>query len=83
VNSITSPNNGRAMMTDEFTRLTPAQAASIKAVIAMVRKQSGRHSLNLADGSEAYAYPHAGGGISWGLNGGAQGFNVARGVVEG
>lgn len=71
------------MATDEFNRLTPAQAASIKAVIAMARKQGGRHSLNLADGSEAYAYRHGSGGVAWGLNSGANGWNIARGVVEG
>jgi len=31
--------------------------------------------------SEAYAYPHPGGGIAWGLNGPPHGFCIARGIV--
>jgi hypothetical protein len=33
-------------------------------------------------GGEAYAYPHARGGTSWGFNAGDTGFCVARGVRD-
>lgn len=30
--------------------------------------------------TEYYAYPYAGGGIAWGINGDPSGFNLKRGV---
>lgn len=31
---------------------------------------------------DVYAYRHAGGGISWGVNGGGSNFNIARGICR-
>lgn len=34
------------------------------------------------NGGEVYSYRHPGGGISWGVNGGAKGFCIARGIAR-
>jgi hypothetical protein len=70
-------------MNSEFEALNPDQRTAVEDAIALVRAHGGRRSISLRGGGEAYAYPHPGGGVSWGFNRGSDGFNIARGVVEG
>jgi hypothetical protein len=67
---------------DEFDTLTAEQQQAVEQVIGLARQHGDRHTKDLPDGSEAYAYPHRR-GIAWGVNGGSFGFNIARGVREG
>jgi hypothetical protein len=61
-------------------KLTGAEVEACRRVAALVRAHGGRRTEMLADGGEAYAYPHPGGGIAWGFNDGQSGFCVARGI---
>jgi hypothetical protein len=71
----------RRLSGTEFDTLTDAQQV---AVIAAIQQCSeGRSTVSMADGGEAYAYPHPGGGIAWGFNSGETGFCIARGITEG
>lgn len=67
-------------MNEEYADLINPHKAAVDQAIAQA-KETGRGSVPVENG-EAYAYPHPGGGIAWGVNGGAQGFNIARGVKK-
>lgn len=67
-------------MGDEFDELD----AETKAVVRRVVEKAGTNgtwSESFRDG-DVYAYKHAGGGIAWGVNGGANGFNIARDIAR-
>jgi hypothetical protein len=66
-------------MNREFRALNIKQKAAVERAIELTREHGDHRSVNMPDGSEAYAYPHAR-GIAWGVNGGENGFNIARGV---
>src|SRR5271166_5398389 len=51
----------------------------IEEVIAKAKARWSRESLTVADGAEAYAYPHPA-GIAWGVNAPETGFNILRGL---
>ncbi len=70
----------RAIMNDEFDALTADQQRAVLQAVAIVRNHGQRKTVPLADGGEAYAYPHAD-GIAWGYNRAEDGFNAARGVT--
>jgi hypothetical protein len=67
-------------MSQEFDRLTDEQKAAVRQAIDLARKSTGQHTVRCADGSEAYASRHPGGGISWGVNGDHYGWCLARGI---
>jgi hypothetical protein len=66
-------------MNDEFEMLNDEQKAAVEDAIKLTRTHNSRKTISIADDSEAYAYPHAQ-GTAWGVNGGAHGFNIVRGV---
>jgi hypothetical protein len=68
-------------MNREFNTLTPSQQMAVKNAIRSVvaNPELGPRSEMMADGSEAYAYPGAG-GTSWGINAASDGFCIARGI---
>ena len=66
-------------MNHEFARLTAAQQAAVRRVIAKAQSEAGQHNEFLPDGGEAYAYSGAH-GTHWGVNGGEHGFCIARGI---
>lgn len=70
-------------MNSEFHALTVAQQTAVRAAIQQCQRTKARATINTADGGETYAYPHSGGSIAWGFNRADDGFNVARGVMEG
>ena len=64
-------------------RLSKEQLARVDEVVARCRESGQTESLVAESGDEFYAYPHAGGGVAWGVNGAAaHGFCIARGVRE-
>ncbi len=71
-------------MNHEFQTLNPSQQSAVRRVIDRVQSDpsAGQRSEMLPDGSEAYAY-QGGQGIHWGLNGGRDGFCIARGIWDG
>ncbi len=63
----------------EYKTLSPDQRAKVDAV-AQEAKRAGAITRKMDGATEYYAYPYPGGGTSWGINGGADGFNTKRGV---
>jgi hypothetical protein len=64
----------------EFDELDAETQAVVRRVVELAReKETWRELFRTGD---VYAYRHPGGGISWGVNGGAQGFNIARGICK-
>lgn len=67
-------------MGDEFDELDAETQATVLRVVEKARaKETWSEPFRTGD---VYAYRHPGGGISWGVNGGAQGFNIARGICR-
>jgi hypothetical protein len=64
----------------EWSKLDSRQAAAVRRCIEAARKSDARESEPLGGLEEAYAYPNGGRRIAWGFNGGAMGFNIARGI---
>jgi hypothetical protein len=62
--------------------LTAEQQAAVLRVIERARQDGGRHTEELADGGEAYAYPLARRGIAWGVNNGRTGLCIARDIAR-
>ncbi len=63
----------------EYHTLSRDQKAKVDAVAADAKRNRASSSTN-AGGNEYYAYPHANGGTAWGINSGATGANIKRGV---
>ena len=51
----------------------------IAAAIAAAGASRMRETVTASDGTEAYAYPHAG-GMAWGVNAAKTGENLLRGI---
>ena len=67
-------------MRDEYDDLDAETRRAVDKAIAEAKRTHGHYSVRHADG-DVYAYPHPSGrGTSWGVNGGSNGFNVARGI---
>jgi hypothetical protein len=60
-------------------RLADEQSQAVRRLAERVTQYRERQTEMLPDGAEVYAYPHAG-GIAWGVNSGATGQCIARGV---
>ena len=67
-------------LNEEYRLLTPDQKPLVDGVIAEARRLN-RQVRRASGGLDAYAHPHPGGGIAWGLDGPPRGFNIARGVM--
>jgi hypothetical protein len=67
-------------MGDEFDVLDAETQAVVLRVVEKARKKE-TWSEPFRTG-EVYAYRHPGGGVSWGVNGGDKGFNIARGICR-
>jgi hypothetical protein len=65
----------------EFDPLDDETKAEIRLLVEKVRK-TGYAEARPFRGGDIYAYQHPGGGIAWGVNGSAKGFNIARGVSK-
>ena len=50
----------------------------VEEAVNACRQKKSRQNMHTTTG-DVYAYPHPGGGIAWGINGGTQGFCIARG----
>jgi len=66
------------MSYSEFYSLNPLQQAAVREACKKAKAASGQHEAKCHH-ETAYAYQN-GGGIAWGMNGGAFGFCIARGV---
>lgn len=64
----------------EYATLSADQKILVDGVIAEARRLK-RQVRRASGGLDAYAHPHPGGGIAWGLDGPPRGFNIARGVM--
>jgi hypothetical protein len=64
----------------DWDKLTDEQRQAVRTAIALARDTPGQRTVRCADGSEAYASRHPGGGIGWGVNGGQYGWCLARGI---
>lgn len=63
--------------------LTPDQQGAVEQAIMDCRMHGSiANNFRSPCGGQAYAYPHAGGGVCWGFNEAPTGFNVARGVRD-
>lgn len=60
-------------------QLTPVEQVALRRLAAQARRMGGRLTEMTFNGTEIYVYPHAD-GIAWGVNDGATGFCVARGI---
>jgi hypothetical protein len=65
----------------EFDPLDDETKAEIRRLVEKVRWNGRAEAKPFRDG-DVYAYPHPDGGIAWGVNGAASGFNIARGVSK-
>ena len=65
----------------EFDALDDELKAAIRGLVEKV-KRTGLAEGEPFRGGDIYAYSHPGGGIAWGVNGAASGFNIARGVIK-
>lgn len=63
----------------EYDTLPEDTREVVDAVISECQRKKVQVSRAHKSGN-VYAHPHPGGGISWGVNGGDYGFNIARGV---
>lgn len=68
-------------MIDRIDQLDNATANMVRRAIEEVGTKKRRVSIPW-DTGEVYAYPHSRGGISWGVNGGRDGFCIARGLEQ-
>jgi hypothetical protein len=79
-------NGGETMRSDprneEWQRLDEASRTVLRGVIAEARARQ-QHVREPFGSGEVYAYCQGEDGISWGINGGETGFNIARGVIAG
>ncbi len=67
-------------MGDEFDELDAETQAAVRRVVDKARDEgTWREDFRAGD---VYAYRHPGGGISWGVNGGHSGFNIARDIAR-
>lgn len=60
----------RDQLNDDWRTLDDEARAAVRAVAGACRR-SGNLQRQVIDVGEAYAYPHPGGGISWGVDGGS------------
>ncbi len=67
-----------ADLNEEWQRLDPETQTAVGTVVDAARRTGGRSGEPWREG-EVYAYPHAGGGIAWGVDGAAG--NLYRGVM--
>jgi hypothetical protein len=68
-------------MGDEFETLDAETQSAVTRLVEKVRRTSFAESERFRMG-DIYAYPHAGGGVSWGVNGAPNNFCVARGISK-
>jgi hypothetical protein len=67
-------------MGDEFDVLDAETQAVVRRAVELAREhETWSEPFRTGD---VYAYRHPGGGIAWGVNGGAHGFNIARGICK-
>jgi hypothetical protein len=64
----------------EFDELDAETQAVVRRVVEKARI-NGTWDEKFRTG-DVYAYQHPGGGISWGVNGGEKGFNIARDIAK-
>ena len=74
------PSMQRHILNDEWDNLTPELAALVPEVIAMALISGRPEGIQFGTNGEVYAFPHPGGGISWGVD---NPINTARGVISG
>jgi hypothetical protein len=58
----------------------PKTPRADKVAIGKTKVSRERATVQAEDGAEAYAYPHQGGAIAWGLNAAGTWENILRGV---
>lgn len=63
----------------EYDRLPAETQAAVDKAVAETER-TGNHTSHPHKNGDVYAYPYAGGGTAWGVNGGKKGFNIARDV---
>lgn len=67
-------------MGDEFDEIDGETQTIVRRVIEKAREhETWSEKFRTGD---VYAYRHPGGNIAWGVNGGAHGFNIARGICK-
>ena len=64
----------------EFATLSDLLKSAVRDIVGTARGTEGHHAISLYTGDEAYAYQGADGKVHWGVNTGATGHCVARGV---
>jgi hypothetical protein len=67
-------------MGDEFDELDAETQAVVRRVVEKARTEAAWRELFRT--GDVYAYKHASGNIAWGVNGGSQGFNIARDIAK-
>ena len=79
-------NGGQSMRADprndEWSRLDEETKTAARDVIARAHAEREHVSAPFGSG-DLYAYPQGAEGICWGVNGGEDGFNIARGLMSG
>jgi hypothetical protein len=63
-----------------YATLPADQKRMVDAIVAQSR-QTGIQTRTDYNGPDFYAHPHGSGGTAWGVDGGPNGWNVARGVM--
>ena len=66
-------------MSKEYAQLPLETQHAVDEVIDEAKRTRSRVSHPHKTG-DVYAYPHPGGGIAWGVNGGEHGFNTNRDI---
>ena len=69
-------------MRDEYQDLSPEVRKAVDDVIKASRAAGKIIHQPYGNSETVYAYPHPGGGYSWGWEGGPHGFNLKRGIRE-
>lgn len=64
-----------------FALLDAEAQAAVTEIVAEARAKGAFAAKPFRSG-DVYAYPHPDGGIAWGLNGGRDGFCIARGIAK-
>jgi hypothetical protein len=64
----------------ELNRIDAATRAAVLQVIEEARAAGKMVRRPYGERGEIFSYPHPDGGMSWGVNGGADGWNIARGI---
>lgn len=73
--------NSSYSMGDEFETLDADAQAAVRSLVEKVIRTNFAESERFRLG-DIYAYPHAGGGVSWGVNGAPHNFCIARGICK-